>query len=278
MPGGWKMKFEEKKNNNQEIKAQNPASSHSDTLASDIVFGKNAVLEAISSNRTINKILISKGIHGDNKLDKIIELAKQKGVVFQFVAKEKFYQYQECSHQGVIAYVSPIEYKDLDDFLSQEHKASSLVILDGVEDPHNFGAIIRTCVCAGVSGIIIPSHRNVQVNSVVEKTSAGAINRIPIIKVNSLVNAVQKLKNTDWWIIAADASAKDNYYNVDYTNMNFAIILGAEHTGVSKSLLKLSDFTVKIPMLNDFNSLNVSNAAAVVIFETVRQKYVSRTN
>ncbi len=240
--------------------------------STDIVYGKNSVHEALTSGREINKIIISKGIHGDTKLDKIIELAKQNGVVFQFAAKEKFLQYREFNHQGVIAYVAPIKYGDLDDFLSKKHENASLVILDGVEDPHNFGAIIRTCVCAGVSGIIIPSHRNAQVNAIVEKTSAGAVNHIPIIKVNSLVNAVQKLKNSDWWIIAADASAKDNYYNIDYRNMNFALIMGAEHAGVSKSLLKQADFVAKIPMLNEFNSLNVSNAAAIIIFESVRQK------
>lgn len=239
----------------------------------DIIYGKNAVMEAlIAGDREINKILISKNIHSDTKLNKIKELAQKNGVVFQFVAKEKFQPYAEYNHQGIIAQVSPIEYTELEDFLEKPHQNASVVILDGVEDPHNLGAIIRTCVCAGVSGIIIPSRRNVLVNSVVEKTSAGAINHIPIIKVNSLVNAVQKLKNSDWWIIATDASAKDNYYNIDYCNMNSAIIMGAEHAGVSKSLLKLSDFVVKIPMMNDFNSLNVSNALSAIIFETLRQK------
>lgn len=237
----------------------------------DIIFGKNAVTEAlIAGNREINKILISKNIHSDTKLNKIKELAKENGVVFQFVAKEKFQQYAEYNHQGVIAQISPVQYKDLDEFLEEEH--NSIVILDGIEDAHNLGAIIRTCVCAGVSGIIIPSRRNVQVSAIVEKTSAGAINHIPIIKVNSLVNAVQKLKNSDWWVVATDASAKDNYYDINYTDMKFALIMGAEHAGVSKSLLKLSDFVVKIPMQNDFNSLNVSNALSAIIFETVRQR------
>lgn len=241
---------------------------------SDVIFGKNAVTEAlISGNREINKILISKNIHTDNKINKIKELALEKGIVFQFVGKDKFQPYEEFNHQGIIAQVSPINYADLDEFLQKkEHTNSSLVILDGVEDSHNLGAIIRTCVCAGVDGIIIPSRRNVQVNSTVEKTSAGAVNHIPIIKVNSLVNAVQKLKDNNWWVIATDASAKDNYYDVKYDDMNFAIIMGAEHAGVSKSLLKLSDFVVKIPMQNNFNSLNVSNALSAIIFETLRQK------
>lgn len=243
----------------------------------EIIFGKNSVLEAlIAGEREINKILISKSLHSDTKLNKIKELAQKSGIVFQFVAKEKFAAYAEYNHQGVIALVSPIRYTELEDFLEQPHENESVIILDGVEDAHNLGAIIRTAVCAGVSAIIIPSRRNAQINSVVEKTSAGAINHIPIIKVNSLTNAVDKLKKSDWWIIATDAGAKDNHYDINYNDMNFAIIMGAEHAGVSKSLLKASDFQIKIPMLKDFNSLNVSNALAVVIFEAVRQKLTKK--
>lgn len=238
----------------------------------EIIYGKNAVIEALTvGEREINKVLISKNLHSDAKLNQIKELAQKKGIIFQFVPAEKF-QGLEGTHQGVMAMISPVKYADLDDFLEKKHENASLVILDGVEDSHNLGAIIRTCVCAGVSAIIIPSRRNVQINSIVEKTSAGAINHIPIIKVNSLVSAVQKLKNSDWWVIATDASAEDNYYNIDYTDMNFALIMGAEHAGVSKSLVKESDFLVKIPMLKEFNSLNVSNALSAIIFETVRQK------
>lgn len=243
----------------------------------EVIYGKNSVLEAlIAENREINKILISKNIHSDAKLNQIKELAQKKGIIFQFVAREKFTQLgingAEFNHQGVVAQISPIKYTELEDFLEQKHEHASLVILDGIEDSHNLGAIIRTCVCAGVSAIIIPSRRNVQINPIVEKISAGAINHIPIIKVNSLVSAVQKLKNSDWWVIATDASAEDNYYNINYCDMNFALIMGAEHAGVSKSLIKEADFLVKIPMLKDFNSLNVSNALSAIIFETVRQK------
>lgn len=238
-----------------------------------IIYGKNSVLEAlISGKREINKILISKNNHADTKLNQIKDLAREKGIVFQFVAKEKFSEYAALNHQGVIAQISPIKYADFDKFLEQPHENSSVAILDGVEDSHNLGAIIRTCVCAGVEAVIIPSRRNVQVNAIVEKTSAGAINHIKIIKVNSLINVITKLKENNWWVIAADASAKDNYYNVNYNDMNFAIVMGAEHAGVSKSVLKAADFVVKIPMENNFNSLNVSNAFAAIIFESVRQR------
>jgi 23S rRNA (guanosine2251-2'-O)-methyltransferase len=231
----------------------------------DFIYGKNSVLEALEAGREINKIIIAKGVHSD-KINKIVELAEQNNVVFSFETLQK---YHDINHQGVIAFVSPVKYADLDEFLEQPRR--SLVILDGIEDPHNFGAIIRTALCAGVDGVIIPAHRNARVTSIVEKTSAGAVNHIPIIKVNSLSAAVQKLKNNNWWVIAADASAKDNYYNIDYANMNFALIMGAEGKGVSKPLLKAADFTVKIPMLNDFNSLNVSNAFAIIIYESVKQ-------
>ena len=244
------------------------------------IYGKNAVIEALESGtREFNRILISNSSRSDEKIEKIKELAKTRGVVFQFVGKEKLNQLaQEARHQGVIAQISPIKYIDLDDFIEANSDGlTSVVILDGVEDSHNLGAIIRSCVCAGVNGIILPSRRGVLVNSTVEKTSAGAVNHISIIKVNSIVNAVQRLKEKNYWVIAADHHSKDNYYDIDYTDMNFAVIMGAEHAGVSKSLLKLSDFVVKIPMLTNFNSLNVSNAAAIILFESVKQKLIKDT-
>lgn len=239
------------------------------------IYGKNSVIEALEAgNREFNRILISNTSRADEKIERIKELAKMRGVVFQFVGKEKLNQIaQEVKHQGVLAQVAPIRYEELDEFIERHfEKNASVVILDGIEDSHNLGAIIRSAVCAGVDGIILPSRRGVLVNSTVEKTSAGAVNRISIIKVNSIVNAVQKLKESNYWVIASDHHANDNYYDIDYTDMSFALIMGAEHSGISKSLLKLSDFRVKIPMLTDFNSLNVSNAAAIILFESVKQK------
>ena len=244
-------------------------------MANSYIYGKNAVIEALESdNREFNRILISNTSRADEKIERIKELAKANGVVFQFVGKEKLNQIaQEARHQGVIAQVAPIKYMDLDEFIDKNSdQLTSVVILDGVEDSHNLGAIIRSCVCAGVKGIILPSRRGVLVNSTVEKTSAGAVNHISIIKVNSIVNAVQRLKERNYWVIAADHHSDDNHFDIDYTDMNFALIMGAEHAGVSKSLLKLSDFKVKIPMLTNFNSLNVSNATAIILFEAVRQK------
>ena len=238
----------------------------------DIVYGKNSVLEALSSDREINKIIISKTNHSDNKMEDIKELARAKGIVFQFVGKEKFAPYVGLNHQGVIAQIAPIKYVELETFMERHPENSSLVILDGVEDVHNIGAIIRTCVCAGVDGIMIPSRRNCQITSAVEKTSAGATNLIDIIKVNSLSSAIQSLKDNNWWVIATDAKSDKNYYDIDYCDMNFALVMGGEHSGVSKTILKMSDFQVKIPMLKEFNSLNVANALSIIIYESVRQK------
>ncbi len=240
-----------------------------------IIFGKNAIIEALESGkREFNKILISNNSKADIKIEQIKKLAQNKGIVYQFVAKEKLNSIEpEGRHQGVIAQLSPIKYTDLDDFIEQNKgKLSSVVVLDGVEDSHNVGAIIRSCVCAGVDGIILPSRRGVLINSTVEKTSAGATNHISIIKTNSIVNAIQRLKENDYWVIASDHHAEQNYFEIDYTDMNFALIMGAEHAGISKSLLKLADFKVKIPMLTNFNSLNVSNASAIILFESVKQK------
>ena len=244
-----------------------------------IIYGKNSILEALESeNRNFNKILIFCNTRNDAKIERIKLLAKQRNIVYQFVAKEKL----DClapneHHQGIVALLSPIKYTDLENFIEKmKGKFASVVVLDGVEDSHNVGAIIRSCVCAGVDGIILPSRRGVLINSTVEKTSAGAVNHISIIKTNSLVNAIQKLKENNWWVIASDHHAEQNYYDVDYTDLNFAVIMGAEHAGISKSLLKLSDYKVKIPMLTNFNSLNVSNAAAIILFESVKQKMKKR--
>lgn len=244
-------------------------------MENSYIYGKNAVIEALESGeREFNRILISNTSRSDEKIEKIKDLARTSGIVFQFVGKEKLNQIaQEARHQGVIAQIAPVKYEELEDFIERNSdRLASVIILDGVEDSHNLGAIIRSAVCAGIDGIILPSRRGVLINSTVEKTSAGAVNHISIIKVNSIVNAVQKLKENNYWVIASDHHSDNNYYDIDYTDMNFAVIMGAEHAGISKSLLKLADFRVKIPMLSKFNSLNVSNAAAIILFETVRQK------
>lgn len=254
-------------------KKTKPETCETECCSDTVIWGKNSVIEALeSSEREFNKIFISSSVKSDPKIERIKELASKRGIVFQFTAPEKISRLipPDAACQGVAALISPVKYTDLEDFIN--NIGGNAVILDGVEDPHNTGAIIRTCVCAGIKGIILPSRRGALINSAVEKTSAGAVNKICIIKTGSLVNAVQKLKENSYWVIASDHNAKDNYYDVDYQSMNFALIMGGEHTGISRPLLKLSDFTVKIPMMSDFNSLNVSNAAAIILFEAIREK------
>lgn len=242
------------------------------------IFGKNAVLETLSKNpKRINKIYISKNIGLDNRLKKIKELALNNSVIIQFTNLNKYLEIikeetgEDVNLQGVVASVSPVEYITLEDFVSHapKDKFKKLVILDGVSDPHNFGAIIRTATAAGYDGILVGNHRACPVTPVVEKTSAGAVNHIPVIKANSLSGAIDYLKNNDWWIIALDMNNSDNYFDVDYKNMNFALVLGAEGDGISKTLLNKADFKIKVP--THFESLNVSACAAVVIYETIRQ-------
>lgn len=236
------------------------------------VFGRNNVLELLlEEKREVNKIILMKNMKENSKISQIIDIARRKGIVFQFLPKEKFVQYGEYSHQGVIAYVSPVKYIEFEDFLAKEKEYKKVIITDGVEDPHNFGSIIRTAVCAGFDAIIFPSRRNAAVNATVEKSSAGAINHIDMIMVNSLSSIVDKLKNNDFWIIATDINAKDNYYDIDYCDMNFAIVMGSEKEGISSTILKKADYRIKIPMLREFDSLNVANAASIVMYESVKQ-------
>ena len=209
--------------------------------------------------------------HENPKITKILDLAREQGIVFQFLPKEKFQKYSDLPHQGVIAYVPPIEYTDFDDFLQKDKQYKRVIITDGVEDPHNMGSIIRTAVCAGFDAVIFPSRRNAIINATVEKSSAGAVNHIDLIMVNSLVSIIDKLKNNNFWIIATDINAKDNYYEIDYCDMNFAIVMGSEKEGIASTILKQADYRIKIPILNDFDSLNVANAASIVIYEAVKQ-------
>ena len=236
------------------------------------VFGRNNVFELLKEGkRSVSKIVLMKNMKENSKIDQILDIARAKGIVFQFQPKEKFAQFSEYSHQGVVAYVSPVKYIELDDFLEKEKKYKKVIVTDGVEDPHNFGSIIRTAVCAGYDAIIFPSRRNATVNATVEKSSAGAVNHIDLIMVNSLSSAIDKLKDNDFWVIATDMDAKDNYYDIDYCDMNFAIVMGSEKEGISSTILKKADFKIKIPILNDFDSLNVANAASIVIYEALKQ-------
>lgn len=238
------------------------------------IYGKNSIVEVLeNSPDRVNKVFIQKGIGLDNRLKKIIELCKNYSIVFNFVDLKKYAENFEenVNLQGVIASVSPVPYKDFDEFLNEapKDKCRKIIILDGVSDPHNFGAIIRTAAAGGYDAILIQNHRSCPISATVEKISSGAINKVPIIKVNSLSSAIQKLKNSDWWIIALDVHNSNNYLDVDYKNMNFALVFGSEGDGITKTILNLADYKVKLP--TNFESLNVSCCCAVIVYETLRQ-------
>lgn len=244
----------------------------------DIVYGKNAIEGLLLSDRIsrINKILVAQNIKKESKILNIMKLANDNKIPLQFVPKEKLSSITTNAHQGIIAYISPIEYSDLEDVLEDIKNTednSLIIILDGVQDPHNLGAIIRTAKCAGAVGVIIPKRNASLVTSTVEKCSAGAVSLIPIIQVSNLNNAIDTLKKHGFWVYGAEANGAENYTKVKY-NTNTAFVMGGENQGISKLTLEKCDVKIKINMKGDFNSLNVSNAASILMFEFLRQQEV----
>ncbi|MCD8023946.1 MAG: 23S rRNA (guanosine(2251)-2'-O)-methyltransferase RlmB [Candidatus Gastranaerophilales bacterium] len=239
----------------------------------DYIYGKNTVLETlISAPKRVNKVFIQKGSGLDNRLKKIKEICSINSIPLEFTDFKRFKTLFEgdTNLQCVVAYVSPVSYKDFDEFLAEDNSEyRKIIILDGVNDPHNFGAIIRTAAAGGYDAVIIQNHRSSLVNSTVEKTSSGAVNKVSIIKVNSLNSAVQKLKDNNWWIIALTVHTENNYLDIDYKNMNFALVFGNEGAGITKTLINMADYKVKLP--TNFESLNVSCCCAVMVYETMRQ-------
>jgi len=244
-------------------------------LEKDIIYGKNAVEALLESQiQRVNKVFVAKGIKFDGKIGKILKNARDNGIVVQEVPREKLNTLCDGVHQGIAASVSPVEYVEPEDLLEQissKEGFKTLIILDGVEDPHNLGAIIRTAVCAGMDGVIIPKRRATPVTGIVEKTSAGAIEKIPVCQVNNLNRTIEILKKNNFWIVGAESRVDKRYYELDY-NMNCAVIFGGENQGISNLVRKNCDFLIDIPIVGDFNSLNVSNAASIIIYEIVRQR------
>ncbi len=237
------------------------------------IYGKNPIYECLLKNpKRINKIYIQNGIFFDNRLKKIYNLARENKINIQKTSFKKFEDVFEHDRnlQGVVACVSPVEYTDIEDFLDiKKDGYKKIVVLDSISDPHNFGAIIRTAAAAGFDAVMISNHRSVSVTPLIEKISSGAVNHIPIIKTSSLSASIDLLKKNDFWVIATQMEAKQNYYEIDYTDMNFAIVMGSEGSGISKTILNKADFTIKIE--SNFESLNVSAAAAVILYEALRQ-------
>lgn len=240
----------------------------------DQVEGRNSVLELLESGKDINKIYVTKGEkHGS--INKIISIAKEKRVII--VEKDKR-QMEEMAgtknYQGVIAIVPPFEYCEIEDILQEAKKKQEdpfVLILDGIEDPHNLGSIIRTAETAGIHGIIIPKRRAASVNSTVNKASAGAVEHMKIARVTNISDAIEKLKQAGLWICGTDINTKIYYYNQDLTGP-LGIVIGNEGSGMSEKVRKNCDFLVKIPMQGKVTSLNASVSTGIIVYEAVKQR------
>lgn len=243
----------------------------------NLVYGKNPVYEAIFKNpKRVNKIYIQDNISYDNRMKKIVDLAYQNNIpvkktnLNKFIVNNVEFSKNKPNFQGVVASMAPVEYIELDDFLQNSKEGfKKLVLLDNVSDPNNFASMIRTAAACGFDGIIVSNHRSTLITPTVEKISSGAINYVPIIKTNSLSSAIDKLKKHDYWVIATKMQADNNYYEIDYTDMNFVLVMGSEGKGITKTILNKADFLVKIE--SKFESLNVSIAYAVIAYEALRQ-------
>ena len=240
----------------------------------DQVEGRNAVLELLESERDINKILIANGEkHGS--IYKIISIAKERKIPTTEVDRSKLNKISQTqNHQGVIAIVPPFNYCEVYEILelaNEKNEQPFILILDGIEDPHNLGSIIRTAETAGVHGIIIPKRRSATVNSTVSKVSAGAVEYMKIARVNNINETIRQLKKQGIWICGTDMETETIYTKQDY-RLPIAIVIGSEGFGMSRLVKENCDFLVKIPMKGKINSLNASVSAGIIMYEVVRKR------
>ena len=246
-------------------------------LREDIVEGRNAVIETLKSDRTIDQILVAKG-DVSGSINMILALAKETGIVVKEVDRKKLDQMSMTgSHQGVIAQVTPFKYSGIEDILDYAAKRNEkpfLIILDEIEDPHNFGSIVRTADACGVHGIIIPKRRNVGVTPVVFKTSAGACEHMKIAKVTNINAAIDSLKKKGIWIYGADMHGRKYCYDADIKGA-IALVIGSEGRGISKLTKDKCDVLIKIPMVGKISSLNASVAGGIMMYEILKQKMKS---
>lgn len=240
----------------------------------DQIEGRNSVLELLESGRDINKIFVTRGEkHGS--INKILAIAKERKIIVVEKDKKQMDEMaQEENYQGIIAIVPPYEYVEIEDILTEakeKHEDPFVLILDGIEDPHNLGSIIRTAETAGVHGIIIPKRRAASVNSTVNKASSGAVEHVKIARVTNISDTIEELKQVGLWICGTDISAEKYYYNQDLTGP-LGIVIGNEGKGISEKVKKNCDFNVKIPMRGKVTSLNAAVSAGIIIYEAVKQR------
>ncbi len=239
----------------------------------ELIFGIRAVMEAIQAGKEVDKVMVKRDLQGELSKE-LFEVLRGTDIPVQRVPVERLDRYTRKNHQGVVAFVSAVTYQKLEDivpFVFEAGKNPLLVLLDGVTDVRNFGAIARTCECAGVDAIVIPSKGSVTVNADAIKTSAGALHVLPVCKEKSINQAIRFLQESGVKVYAATEKASKLYTEVDYTGP-VALVMGAEDTGVSFENLRICDEMVKIPQFGTIGSLNVSVASSILIYEAVRQR------
>lgn len=227
--------------------------------------------EALSANRPLDRILITRGRHGD-RIEAVVQLAKSRGVPVRFEDRQQVDRLAGTrEHQGIAALAAAKPAIELEDLLRSNSGKAVLVLLDGIEDPHNLGAIVRTSLAAGATGVVIPERRAVGLTDTVERASAGALAHLPVARVKNLVRAMEEMKEAGFWLVGLDERAEKNYTEVDLKG-SVGIVLGGEGEGLHELTRKRCDFLVSIPTTGPVRSLNVSVAAGVILFEVVRQR------
>ena len=252
---------------------RNPNNSSLIPDPSSLIYGVLPVLEALrAAGRRIDKVLIADGAK-EHRLSEIIELCRSHSIAWNRVPRETFARHldPQANHQGVLAFSASADYVTTDDILENASETPLIVVLDGVEDPRNLGAILRTCEGAGVDGVIIPERRAVGLNDTVAKSSAGAIEYVKVAKTTNLNRLIENLKERDIWVVGTSGDADMNYADWDWTRAS-ALVLGGEGGGLHRLVAENCDVLVKIPMYGKIDSLNVSVAAGVILFEARRQR------
>lgn len=259
---------------NNKFNNENKNQRKKENIYDDQIEGRNSVLELLESGKDINKIFVTRGEkHGS--INKILAIARERKIMVAEKDKRQMEQIAQTeNYQGVIAIVPPFEYCEIEDILEEAKNKNEdpfVLILDGIEDPHNLGSIIRTAETAGVHGIIIPKRRAASVNSTVNKVSCGAVEYMKIARVTNISDSIEKLKEAGLWICGTDINTEKYHYDQDLTGP-IGIVIGNEGSGMSEKVRKNCDFLVKIPMKGKITSLNASVSTGIVVYETVKQR------
>jgi len=240
----------------------------------EAIAGKNSVLEALRAGREINKIFLGENVTRDRVFKEIINIAKVNKIPVQNVAKTKLDDLVETNkHQGIVAMVAVKEYVSMEEIVHSKPLSENPIILmvDGIEDPHNLGAIIRTCDAVDAAGVIIPNRRNVGLTGIVSKASAGAIEYVPVARVTNLAQTIDALKDMGFWVVGCDAKGEKTIYEVDL-KMPLVLVVGGEGKGLSRLVQEKCDFLTRLPMVGNISSLNASVAASICLYEALKQR------